>query len=423
MQEQDNKRKMIFLSSSFPYGKGEKTFITPELERLVEDYDVTLVSHADEEDKKDVKNLTKVDQSIPVLHFESHTSLAQKVWWGLCYFADKDCWQEIKEIIKGKKHFLMRLYQSMGFYILTMNEIKNIQKANLLSQEEYVLCYSYWYTYYCYAYLKLKKKFPNLKVIARTHGVDLYNERTKGMRQPFKRIMDKSLDGIIFAAQYAKDYYLRSFSDHSNEKRYAVCRLGVPETVKWGHKRTATFCLLSCAYTIPLKRIELIIQALAVLQNERIHWIHIGDGNCFMKLSDYAHTKLADKDNITYEFKGYMDNCQIRKIYEEGIDGFITTSSTEGGCPVSIQEAMSYGVPVIGTDVGGITEMIHKNGFLLPANPSPWTVAEAIKKLYYMEKEEIEQLSRNSYETWQDKFNLTVNLNNLLVTIHNMEGS
>lgn len=418
------KRKMIFLSSSFPYGKGEKTFIAPELEVLIEEYDITLISHADLEDKKDVKNLSTVDRRVSVLHFDSHTSIVQKISWGLRYFVDRDCWQEIREIIREKKNLGIRLYQSIGFYILAMRELKNLRKANLLLQGENVLCYSYWYTYYCYAFLKLKHKFPNLKVITRTHGVDLYNERMKGMRQPFKGVMDRELDGIIFAANYARDYYLHHFSDHSNEEKYAVCRLGVPKAERREHRRTGVFCLLSCAYAVPLKRIEIIIQALAALQNERIHWIHIGDGACFMQLKNYAYAELADKKNITYEFKGYLDSNQIRKVYEEEkIDGFITTSSTEGGCPVTIQEAMSYGVPIIGTDVGGITEMIDENGFLLPTNPAPEEVAEIIKKLFNMGEEEREQLSRKAYETWKNKFDISVNLKNLTATIHSMEGN
>ena len=64
-------------------------------------------------------------------------------------------------------------------------------------------------------------------------------------------------------------------------------------------------------------------------------------------------------------------------------DSFITTSSTEG-LPVSIQEAMAAGIPIIGTNVGGIPEMIDGNGVLLSANPSNKEVAEAILRIYYM---------------------------------------
>ncbi len=414
------KPKMIFLSSSYPYGKGEKTFIEPELKELSKEYDITLISHANAKDMADVENESIVDSEIRVLHFDSSTSLLQKICWGLRFFADKEGRQEFTYICKEGGSFFKRMYQAVGFYIMTMKEVKRIRKEKLIQLEDEVLCYSYWYTYYCYAFLKLKKEYPNLRVITRTHGVDLYHERMRGMRQPFKQIMDKKLEGVIFAANYAKDYYIKYFADNAEDKKYIVCKLGAPK-VEITFKHKGRFCLLSCANTIPLKRIELIIQALSLLQKEYIHWIHIGAGESFEQLKAFADVKLANKDNISYEFKGYLNSSQIQRVYEQGIDAFITTSSTEGGCPVSIQEAMSHGIPIIGTEVGGISEMIYENGFLLPSNPSQEAVAEAIKKLYYMEDREAEKLANNSYEIWKNDYNISVNLKKLVAAIHYLE--
>ena len=36
------KSKMIFLTSGYPYGKGEKSFVEPELNMFVNEYDVIL---------------------------------------------------------------------------------------------------------------------------------------------------------------------------------------------------------------------------------------------------------------------------------------------------------------------------------------------------------------------------------------------
>lgn len=413
------KPKMIFLSSAFPYGKGEKTFVAPELELLVQEYDITLISHADEKDVADKVNRSVIDDRISILRFDTDTSLLQKVRWGLSFFLDKEGRQEFAYICRMGGSILRHICQSVGFYITTMKELKIIREENLFQPEEVIICYSYWYTYFCYAFLRLKKEYPNLKVITRTHGADLYHERMRGMRQPFKKIMDKQLDGVIFAADYAKKYYLEHFADNKEDAKYIVCKLGVAEA-PITHKLTARFCLLSCSNAIPLKRIELIIHALSLLHEEYIHWIHIGDGESLEQLKAGADLELSKKDNITYEFKGYLSSPQIQKIYEEeGIDAFITTSSTEGGCPVSIQEAMAHGIPIIGTAVGGITEMIRENGFLLSPDPSREDVAETIKKLYYLENRE--ELGKNSYQIWKKDYNLSINLNKLVAAIHYLE--
>ena len=41
--------KLILATENFPYGKGETSFIIPELLRLRQHYDITVISHADEE--------------------------------------------------------------------------------------------------------------------------------------------------------------------------------------------------------------------------------------------------------------------------------------------------------------------------------------------------------------------------------------
>ena len=93
------------------------------------------------------------------------------------------------------------------------------------------------------------------------------------------------------------------------------------------------------------------------------------------------------------------------KYYESyPVNCFITTSSTEGGSPVSIQEAISYGIPVIGTEVGGIPELVENNGKLLPATPTANEVTDAIKKIYYASEEQIEIWRENSYKLWKKKF-------------------
>lgn len=68
-------------------------------------------------------------------------------------------------------------------------------------------------------------------------------------------------------------------------------------------------------------------------------------------------------------------------FYEDNfVSCFITTTSTEGN-PVSIQEVLSFGIPIIGTDVSDIPLMIHGNGVLMSSNPKAEEVTEAIKKI------------------------------------------
>ncbi|MBQ6895809.1 MAG: glycosyltransferase, partial [Oscillospiraceae bacterium] len=110
-------------------------------------------------------------------------------------------------------------------------------------------------------------------------------------------------------------------------------------------------------------------------------------------------------------FMGYVPNDEyISWVKENPVDLFITTSSTEGGVPVSLSEMASFGIPCIATDVGGIPEIVtQQNGTLLSSNPTAAEVAQAITDFYHLSSEERKQKGDNSYKLWQNSFNSETN--------------
>ena len=68
------------------------------------------------------------------------------------------------------------------------------------------------------------------------------------------------------------------------------------------------------------------------------------------------------------------------KFYSENyVDLFITTSSTEG-LPVSVQEAISFGIPIIATNVGAMSEVVNDDcGILVDKDFSTHKVATIIE--------------------------------------------
>lgn len=120
---------------------------------------------------------------------------------------------------------------------------------------------------------------------------------------------------------------------------------------------------------------------------------------------------MKGKSNIKYNFRGKVDNREVLEFYESNkISAFITTSSTEGGCPVSIMEAMSYGIPIIGTRVGDIPYMIDKNGLLLSENPSVSDISEAIREIMDAGSEKEESMRQASFKLWEENFNVDKNV-------------
>lgn len=92
--------------------------------------------------------------------------------------------------------------------------------------------------------------------------------------------------------------------------------------------------------------------------------LHIGGNGKVDKLQRILEEKGL-QDMVTYE--GWVDEEKKSYLFSLS-DAFVLPSYTEG-LPVSILEAMSYGLPIIATRVGGIPELVldNENGILFEA--------------------------------------------------------
>lgn len=104
---------------------------------------------------------------------------------------------------------------------------------------------------------------------------------------------------------------------------------------------------------------------------------------------------------------GFFSNTEVMEFYKTNeYDLFINTSETEG-IPVSIMEAMSFGIPVVATDVGGTKEIVidRYNGRLLKKNFQIRELNDLIFFFLEMNKITYQQYARNAYSFWLKYFN------------------
>lgn len=102
------------------------------------------------------------------------------------------------------------------------------------------------------------------------------------------------------------------------------------------------------------------------------------------------------------EFKGWITGCEKYKIMMDS-DVFILPSYSEG-MPVSILEAMSYGMPIISTRVGGIPEIVKSglNGQLV--NPGDDRALLNALNYYLTCSSKIEEHGNESLKIIQEYF-------------------
>jgi colanic acid/amylovoran biosynthesis glycosyltransferase len=258
------------------------------------------------------------------------------------------------------------------------------------------------------------------------HSLDLYFDRLPENYIPYRRFIYNHSDDVFFISEQGRQYF-NALHKPQNAVKGMLNRLGVISNTDKLPQPGAKLVLLSNAWIQPLKRVDLIAGALALITDIQIEWIHIGDDYGMQRFDALKNTTkdlLGTKQNITYEFVGRKTQQEVYRIFEERkVNLFINVSTTEG-IPVSIMEALSFGVPVIATRVGGVPEIIEDgyNGFLLDKDLTAQDVANAIKNYVNLVTTEKERLMQNAKTTWQQKYNAEKNSGELVARLLKAEA-
>lgn len=268
--------------------------------------------------------------------------------------------------------------------------------------------YSYWHDYKALALAMLRRKH-GCTCVARAHRWDVFADKNQIPYLPFKSFIINNLSQTCSIADAGKSYF-ENYLNHRLDNRVVVSRLGKFNGRQPNmEKRPNSVLICSCSNLIPVKQVDKIIDVISQVHIENIRWIHFGDGPLRSQFEQLAREKLP---NVQYEFRGIVANDKILNFYAENyVDLFINLSSSEG-IPVSIMEALSAGIPVVATDVGGTSEAVNSlNGFLIPADFNSADVAQAIANYLNLNPAQQQQYRQNAYEFWKENYEATKNYN------------
>lgn len=279
---------------------------------------------------------------------------------------------------RGNFFTYLKYYRSfIGYIVIEAERIKPLERFIEQKRIEHAIFYDYWLVDSTLVLADLKRRGVIKKAIARAHGFDLYHERQFETKVPFIEYRINHLDSIFAISQHGFNYLQKTLPP-SLSKKIKLSYLGISPHFKSEPKKqnAMRYLLVSCSTLIPLKRVELIIEVLKSI-TLGIDWIHFGDGPELDMLKKKA-TELPL--HIKATFRGQTKNSDILKYYETNyVDLFISLSESEG-LPVSMMEAISFGIPVFAYSIYGIPEIVNnQTGTLIDSGASTAEISKTLQ--------------------------------------------
>ena len=313
---------------------------------------------------------------------------------------------EIRKVHEFRKK--LSCYYVSGRAFLTFKKTSKIlDKVIDWEHVDSCLFYSYWFNYQALTAGKLKKIYSDKTKtlsISRAHGFDVYDDRNSLNFIPYRTVTTHDLDSVYVCSMDGM-HYLQSKVPFLKNK-IKVSYLG---TKDYGTSQVHTslkqeFHLVTCSNLVALKRVDLVCESVKLLvdSSREVHWTCIGDGPEMGRLKEMVQENNIEK-YVT--FFGSLPNTDVLNFYKSTpVDLFVNVSESEG-LPVSIMEALSFGIPCIATDVGGTSDILSdKEGRLLSADLNATLLADEIEKIIELSEISYKQLRVNARKTWEEQY-------------------
>ena len=386
--------------SSFPFGDGE-SFVEYEIPRLNDisekQYRIfSLYKGKEKQIKRKVDicgEVFTIEPSMPDYIKGLFSFFSPRVWKEFTPLKNRLCRDSLSRCL-----WRMLYYRAYGYALL--------KKAGKIGISENDVFVSYWLNECAYAAIMLKKRYKGIKIVSRAHGFDVFAERCY---LPFRNELFEKIDCVYPINNVEKQYILDRYSDVISDERIRVCHLGIDLPDRYSPNADRShFTIVTCSSIIQLKRLDLMIDALSEIHEFRFKWLHIGGGPLEKQIKEYAAKKLC-APNQSFEFIGQIPLPEVHRIYRENEAALFVNCSDTEGVPVSIMEAMSYGIPTAARDVGGNSEIVdNTNGVLLKSNCTAHDLADAIRNVYYFDNSEYTKMRRAAREKVEREFNADI---------------
>lgn len=420
--------KLIVFTAAYPYGWGE-TFLKEELAFLSKRFHrIVIVPFQKPQVGKPRDTPSNVEIAEPFwssardrLIFYSLGLASSRTW---VLFLSEAFRAAASWGVSDPKAFL-RILQS-AIYRRAIENCAAVRAA--IGAPNETVAYCYWGSQMALPVLTLAT--AGVPCVVRYHGSDLYfsgwkakRARERGTYSPWREDIARATRMSVFISQHGMIYFRANWGyTLINPQRAVVRRLGVPDrgiNPRSAPCGSSPIVLVSCSSIDENKRVYLIAALAKELSKTRnVIWHHFGFGEDPL-LRQELDGKLPPRLNVFLE--GLVHNEQIIHFYQKtNVSLFVNLSLSEG-IPVSIMEAISFGIPAVATNVGGTSEAVitGESGLLIDVD-----VACDTKKLASLIKDSIEPggaIARsNPREVWKERFESDKNFSTFSLEVRSL---
>lgn len=257
---------------------------------------------------------------------------------------------------------------------------------------------------------RLVAKSLNLPVVFTAHGwafTEGISSKKQKIYSSLERFLAKASDHIITVSEYDRQHGFKY--DVGSPEIVETIHNGVPDIKIPNYIKNfdPIVKLIMVARFEDPKDQYFLIQALCKLPLQ-LNWKidFLGEGPNLQKCKN-----LVNKNNLGNKVIFHGQSIKVKEFLNDA-DIFILISNYEG-FPLTILEAMSVGLPIIASDVGGVKESVQStNGYLIPRGDLN-TLVESIKDLI-VDKNLRQQIGQGSRELYENLFSFNIMLKKTL---------
>lgn len=209
----------------------------------------------------------------------------------------------------------------------------------------------------------------------------IYTKKAMGFNSRHWQIKSFLADYIITINDEMRSYFPK-------KKQQALIPLGIDtdyySPVHFSKKETNTFDVITVANLVPVKGVEVLIKAIHLLDDDAITLTIVGDyDHTYGKGLVALVTDLGMNNQVAF-----VGKSQDVRPYMSQADLYVIPTLDAGrkeGMPMALVEAMSMGLPVLGSDISGIRYVLKDFPELLFVAGDPEALALKINGLHAMD--------------------------------------